>query len=142
MKNPSSADLSLPRLIAAALGVLALGYALLVAYPLLAGPRLSAAAVRQDDGTYLVSGTVSRVSAVEIDGLPIPITDQGTFAERRAYPPGYTVITVRAEDRFGRSREQTLTLVNTITYDTHASEEKTNDEETSNEGGTGSPEGN
>lgn len=139
LRTNSRFSFSFPTLIATAAIGLALAYSVFVAYPLAAGPRLTASWEQAENGEFTILGTAERVASVSIDELPIAITDQGTFSETRSYPPGYTVVTVHAEDRFGRSREQTLTLVNTH-YVPYASEEKNSSEETISD--NGDPKGN
>jgi len=129
------AGFSIPLASAIVAGVIILAYAGYAAYPLASGPRLTASAEQHENGLYIIQGTAKRVSSVSIDEFPIPIDDRGNFAVERSYPPGYTVVIVRAEDRFGRTREQTLTFVNTYYIEYASKEENTSAEETSSESG-------
>lgn len=121
-------------------GALALSYAAFAATPFILGPTLSLSLEAGTGPEVYISGTTSRVSSVWLNDLPIPISDQGSYAVTRTFPPGYTEVVVRAEDRFGRSREQRQTIVTTHFID-HASQE--NDiKESNQEHRSGSAEGN
>lgn len=108
--KPKLFFLSLPAIAGALLVAAFLGYAAFVSFPLIAGPTLSVNAVKKS-GFYEISGTAKRVSTLSIAGMETPLAPSGAFLVERAYPPGYTVVVVRAEDRFGRVREHTLTLL-------------------------------
>ncbi|MBI3573502.1 hypothetical protein HY090_00440 [Candidatus Kaiserbacteria bacterium] len=93
-----------------ALVVIAL-YTLYAALPYLLGPSLSIDAVNAD-GMTTISGKTERVSFLSIDGAVVPLSEDGTFFARRAYPVGYTETQVSVKDRFGRTLTKTLTFVN------------------------------
>ena len=101
----------------AALGVgvfmalMIIGYAAYAAYPMIRGPVLAVAEPEERGGTVVIEGETRRVSRLSINGLDVPITEGGSFVMERAYPVGYTVVVVHAEDRFGTSRERTLTFI-------------------------------
>lgn len=92
-----------------------LGYSGYAAYPYLRGPILTLDPPLQRNTETVIAGRTVRVSALSVDGLPVALDEGGSFSVERAYPPGYTVVTVRGVDRFGRSLERTLTFV-TSTY--------------------------
>lgn len=102
------------------------GYALFVAMPYLRGPSLTL--VTPVEGGTVTTPTVSvygkteRVSYLAINDLPVPLLEDGTFAVERAYPPGYTVFTVRARDRFGREEVRTIHFLHTYNYPYDAKE--------------------
>lgn len=96
----------------AALVLAAVAYGTWVALPFIEGPTLALEAPRQSGGgTVVLSGSTARVSRLTINELEVPLTDDGRFVVERAYPAGYTVVTVTAFDRFGRSDERTLTFI-------------------------------
>ena len=99
-----------PRILGVLAAVIVIAYSAYAAYPYLRGPIL---VVNQPSfgTTTTITGHTIRVSALAVDGLPVPLDEEGSFTVERAYPPGYTVVTVRAVDRFGRSIERTLTFV-------------------------------
>lgn len=135
--------LSLGAIFVALTVVFALGYTAFAATPFISGPKLSASVEDLGDGQVRISGTTERVSSVWITDLPIPITDQGDFSVIRSYPPGYTEVVVRAADRFGRSREEKRSFVNThfIAY-AEKDTSKQDNQESSEDRSSGSTEGN
>ena len=96
-------------------GVLAaiviVGYTFYATLPYLLGPSL-AVTERTENGETTVAGMTARVSYLSIDGLNVPLSEDGSFSAKRAYPVGYTAITVSAKDRFGRIISKTLTFLN------------------------------
>lgn len=104
--------LSRPGMIAGLLAALAIGgYTLYAALPYLLGPSLSASVTNANGETY-VSGKAARVSFLAINGAAIPLQEDGAFSAKRAYPTGYTAVTISAKDRFGRSVAKTITFLN------------------------------
>ena len=84
-------------------------YATYAAYPLARGPILDAhVSVGAPTTLY---GTTARVTSLVIDGMSVPLHEDGAFSVTRGYPPGYTEVTVVGADRFGRSRTRTLTFI-------------------------------
>ncbi|XKT74555.1 MAG: hypothetical protein ACJKTH_00460 [Patescibacteria group bacterium UBA2163] len=119
-------------LILGVIGVLVvIVYGFFVALPYLKGPILTVEQPRESpEHSLIISGTTERVSTVHINGLEVPLTQEGTFAVERAYPPGYTVVEITATDRFGRSKEKTLTF---ITEQNYASKKENNEESSTEE---------
>lgn len=111
-------------------------YSAYVALPFFQGPQIQIDTPGHTvHGTIYLSGTTERVSKLSINELEVPITDTGAFAVERAFPAGYTVVVIKASDRFGRSREEILTFVT----QPHASQEESSDQESdSEESGTSS----
>jgi hypothetical protein len=104
--------------IGAAIGVLILAYALFVASPYLQGPYLTLTSPLPgstvSSSTVTVSGVTKRVSYLTIDDMAVPLAEDGSFKIVRAYPAGYTVVVVRARDRFGRENVETVRFVHVI----------------------------
>jgi hypothetical protein len=94
-----------------AAAAIVVGYSFYAALPYLMGPGLSVTE-RTDRGLTTVSGRTARVSYLSIDGLPVPLQEDGSFTAVRAYPSGYTDITVSVKDRFGRMLEKHLAFTN------------------------------
>jgi hypothetical protein len=88
-------------------------YTILAAFPFLQGPLLSLNPVETVEGVTRISGHTSRVSYLSINGLPVALSEDGNFSVERAYPTGYTAVTVLATDRFGRTLTKDLTFVTT-----------------------------
>lgn len=112
--TPRKSIVFTPGRIALSLGALAiaviLGYSVYAALPLVQGPFLSATATTGNHAV-LISGMTKRVAFLEVNGAPIPIQENGSFRIERAYPPGYTAITITARDRFGKQTTKILSLV-------------------------------
>lgn len=120
MQKLKSRRIVTPLLVGATL-VAIFGYSAYAAYPFVRGPRITIDTPQEVGGIVTIHGHTTRVSAVTVAGLPVPLDERGNFTVERAYPPGYTVIVVRAVDRFGRSRERTITFV-TAPYDAQKTE--------------------
>ncbi len=88
-------------------------YSVFAALPLLEGPSLKATVAVNESGIASIQGVTERVSFLEINGSPIPLQEDGSFAIERAYPAGYTAITVIAKDRFGKGITKKLSFLNT-----------------------------
>jgi Glucodextranase, domain B len=58
-----------------------------------------------------ITGTVKNASAVWIDDRKIFLDQNNHFNEKLLLPLGYTIITIKAENRFGTSAQKTLTVV-------------------------------
>ena len=56
-------------------------------------------------------GTTKNTDTVEINGYPIPLTDDERFEHTVALAPGHTIIRLRLEDSFGTSKEFSYTLI-------------------------------
>lgn len=138
MRTKSGSGVSYPAygaLAAGAVLVLAVvAYGTWVALPFIEGPALALEAPRQTGGGVVVlSGSAARVSRLTINELEVPLTDDGRFVVERAYPAGYTVVTVTAFDRFGRSDERTLTFIT----NEYASEKENDSDDEENTGEAG-----
>ncbi|HUQ30073.1 MAG TPA: hypothetical protein VM103_00975 [Candidatus Paceibacterota bacterium] len=87
--------------------LVAVGYGLMEAYPLIAGPKLVLASPTEHasypDGMVPISGTAARVVALTLNGAPLLPHEDGTFVTALAYPSGGTILTLVAKDRFGRT---------------------------------------
>jgi len=96
------------------LGAVALAlYVAFQARNLISGPTLalespSAPQSVLEEAYFVVAGTARNTTALFLNGRPIFISPDGSFKEDLALPIGYTVLTVEAQDRFGRRTERTL----------------------------------
>jgi len=112
-------------------------YAAFALFPLASGPSLSVSiATDEARGTALIAGNTARVSRLTINDLAVPLSERGWFSVERAFPLGYTVVVVRAEDRFGRKREERLTLITKEPNGYHASKEESDSKEGHESGGS------
>lgn len=87
-----------------------LTYVLFQARYLIIGPQISLSGVPaqvQNQRQILLSGTAFNISHLWLNDRPIYTDAQGNFKEALVLENGYTVATLRAEDRYGR--ETTVT---------------------------------
>ena len=102
----------------AIVGALAL-YALAQAWPLIEGPTLTLAgedAPSTDERAMTITGVARNVTAITLNGRPIFTDEQGLFNETVVLENGYTILTLRAEDRYGRVALLERPLVYTPAY--------------------------
>ncbi|MCF7843987.1 hypothetical protein K9M47_03775 [Candidatus Gracilibacteria bacterium] len=85
------------------------------AYPLLAGPHITISTPHDGDivasTTFQISGVVSRVKNIEIQGRVIPIDKDGNFNEILIAQPPYTTIIVNATDFYDKTITKTLKVI-------------------------------
>lgn len=60
---------------------------------------------------FTVSGTIHNAAFISLDGRQIYTTESGFFREQLLAPLGYTVVTLKARDRFGHNAEKEIELV-------------------------------
>ena len=58
-----------------------------------------------------VAGIATNISAISLNDRPIFIDESGAFSEKLMLYPGYNIIKLRAEDKFGSTVENDLELV-------------------------------
>jgi hypothetical protein len=67
-----------------------------------------------------IKGTAGNISYLTLDGNKIFTDESGVWEERILLSPGYNVVQIRAEDRFGRTAVKELEL----TYTTNGIQEE------------------
>ncbi len=83
-----------------------LWYMFVQARPFIEGPRLTlrvSAAAPNGGRVVVLSGTARTVAALSLNDRPIFTDEGGAWSERLVLENGYTILTLRARDRFGRS---------------------------------------
>ncbi len=87
------------------------GYGLVEAWPLLAGPSLSIESPMSDapypGGVVSIRGTAARAAALTLDGAPLLRGQNGDFSSTLTFPRGGSILTFVATDRFGRTVTKT-----------------------------------
>lgn len=58
-----------------------------------------------------VQGTAARIATLHINGREIFTNEEGVFEDRLLVPPGYSIMTLTAQDQFGRSITKTIHLI-------------------------------
>lgn len=93
----------------------ALVYAVYRIRPLVVGPSLTV--YHPTDGDYVasttfeISGKVSRVREITLQGRPIPIDTDGHFKELLVANPPYTILVLTATDFRGKIATKTLRVI-------------------------------
>jgi hypothetical protein len=105
-----------------------LGYIGYQARNIVSGPQLEITSPLNGssftDPLITVVGAAHNISAISLNDRPIFIDQHGNFSEKLLLAPGYTIMKVQAQDKFGRETQQLLELTYTpaITpYNTHSS---------------------
>lgn len=92
-----------------------LGYAAFAATDFVRGPTIEVAS--PSDGSVSasrvveISGTAKNLSFLTLNGDKIYTDESGAFSERILLSDGYNVMTLEAQDRFGRTARKTLQLI-------------------------------
>jgi len=91
-----------------------IGYGLIEAWPLIAGPSLSITSpidnVSFPSGIVTVSGNAARTSLLSLNGAPILNDQMGDFSSTLTFPRGRSILTFVAADRFGRTVTATRSI--------------------------------
>jgi len=90
------------------------GYGLFEARRLLEGPQITISSPIDGSATsttaLTVTGNAYNVSFLTLNEHPTFTDESGHFAVTLSPPPGYTVVTVAATDRFGRRASQSVAV--------------------------------
>ena len=98
--------------------LLLVGYGLFEGRRLLEGPRITITSPAPGSTigtpTVLIEGVATNIAFLTINDKPSYTDESGRFRQLLAPPPGYTVVSVAATDRFGRraSESVSITIVN------------------------------
>lgn len=89
-------------------------YALFESLKLIQGPSIKITSPANfttlTTDSFILQGKALRISTIWLNDRKMYISEQGDFKEKLLLSPGYTIITLRAEDRFGRTVEKKLNL--------------------------------
>lgn len=101
------------------LAIVILGYGLFEARRIIEGPIIVIYTPQDGSATsttgVVITGNAQNISFLTINDLP-GFTDQsGNFSEMLSIPPGFTVLTVAATDRFGRRTSKSV-AINVLDY--------------------------
>ena len=80
-------------------------YALYQARTYLQGPRLAIESAIPEGPLLALAGTAEHISFLSLNGKQIYTDEKGRWQERILLVSGYTIVTLAAKDRFGRSAE-------------------------------------
>jgi len=89
-------------------------YSYYQARKLISGPQITITSPANGstvtDSLVEIKGVAKNIKDISLDDRPIFIDEQGNFDEKLLLAPGYTIITMKAEDRFNEKTEKTLEL--------------------------------
>jgi hypothetical protein len=101
------------------LAVAILGYGLFEARRIIEGPVVTIYTPQNGSATsttgVVIAGKAENISFLTINDKPSFTDQQGNFSETLSIPPGFTVLTVAATDRFGR-RTSKQVAINVLDY--------------------------
>lgn len=90
------------------------GYSIVESRALILGPSLTITSPLDgaviSESAVRITGTGKNISAIKLNDRPIFVDAEGYFSEELLLPLGYTILSMKAEDRFGRGTEMTLRL--------------------------------
>ena len=90
-------------------------YGLWRAFPLLAGPHVTIISPKNDSTvastTFQLTGNVTRVKDITVQGRSIPIDKNGNFTEVLVAQPPFTIITISATDFYNKTITKTLRVI-------------------------------
>lgn len=90
-------------------------YALFQGRHVIMGPQITLTPVVYDgkEAAVNLSGNAQNIISLTLNGRAIYTDDTGNFEEEVVLPVGYTVLTLTAEDRYGRVRSTSREYVRT-----------------------------
>jgi len=101
------------------LAVLILGYGLFEARKIIEGPVVTITSPANGSATsstgIVIAGMAQNISFLTINDRPSYTDQAGAYSETVSLPPGPSIITVAAVDRFGR-RTQKSVSINVLNY--------------------------
>ena len=87
--------------------LLFIGYGVVEAWPLIAGPDISIASPANNatiiGGVVTIRGNAAHAAQLTLDGTPILHEENGDFATVLTFPRGGSILTFAATDRFGKT---------------------------------------
>ncbi len=96
--------------------VLFIAYAYFQARNLILGPSITLSSdpgVVQHERTLSIVGSAHNIRTLTLNGLPIHTDEAGVFTHTLVLENGYTIMTLAAEDRYGRTTQLTRSFVYT-----------------------------
>ena len=100
--------------IIAGLAVMILGYGLFQARNFIKGPVILVSSPQTGNNATTslirVEGLSANIAQISLDDRPIFVDKLGKFSEKLLLSPGYNIIKLRAQDRFGRTTVKLVEL--------------------------------
>ena len=96
------------------ISILILGYGFFQARNLINGPEITITTPKNGDNLLdplvVISGSAVNITRITLNDRQIFVDKQGRFSEKLLVPPGYTIIKVAAQDKFGRVTQKLIEL--------------------------------
>lgn len=90
-------------------------YAYLQSREFLRGPQITVTSPQNGEilrnASVVIEGTAHNTTSISLNDGAIFVDSKGNFKEKLLLLPGYNILSVKAEDRFGKKTEKTLELV-------------------------------
>ena len=91
------------------------GYTYLQSREFLRGPQITITSPEDgetfEESAVVIEGLAQNVAYISLNDSAIFVDSKGNFREKLLLLSGYNILTLRAEDRFGKKTEKTLELV-------------------------------
>jgi hypothetical protein len=92
-----------------------LGYGVFQAQKIIKGPQITVTSPTTgstvSDDRVTISGIAKNIAAIWLNDRPIVVDESGAFAEKLMLYPGYNIIMLRAQDKFGAKVEKKIEVV-------------------------------
>ncbi len=92
-----------------------LGYGIFQAKKIIKGPEIvinsPTAGETVSDSRVTINGTARNISAIYLNDRAIVTDESGVFSEKLMVYPGYNIIMLRAQDKFGAQVEKKIEVV-------------------------------
>lgn len=118
LNTPTHQETAIALLKKISLGILSiaiLGFVGLKVYPILHGPQIHLSTLSDganlEDPMVSISGKALFTKNLIVNGAVLPIAPDGTFHENLLLVPGYNLITLQAQDRFGSTLNKNYALL-------------------------------
>ncbi len=93
---------------------LLIGYGMIKVFPLVSGPSIRIASplpfASTENGQVTLEGQALRANTLTLNGGSLLIDEAGRFATTLTLPQGSAILSLTADDRFGRSITKRLTV--------------------------------
>jgi Glucodextranase, domain B len=108
-------DSTLTKIALAIFFIVIAGYAYFEARGILYGPQIDVPQDVEDvSSPYVeITGTTTHIAQLTMNGLGVPVTEQGAFDIPYALSPGFNRIVLDATDKYGHSTEKVIQIVYT-----------------------------
>ena len=110
-----------PKIALGIFGVALVSFVGVKLYPYIHGPDIQVTTI--NNGAHLtepvlaISGQARFTKDLIVNGAPLPTSPDGTFSEKVLLAPGYNLITLEGQDRFGKRTAKNFALMLTETAD-------------------------